>query len=110
MTTVNMSRLKYVCMSGNMLECLSGTFAHWATLGRFDHEQGKCILHGHIVSSLRTLRRGAVLSVLSIYCSGPSSIKLMASSTLYICIKLPASAFVSQLVAKYAHTFGYFGL
>ena len=98
-TAMNMSRLKNVCMSGNMFECRSGTFTHRATLGRFDqrpHKQGKCIMHRHITSRLRTLQRVAVLSGLSIY--------------EYICIKLPASVFVSQPVANMHTTFGYNGL
>ena len=44
-TAMRMSRLKNVCLSGNMFECRSGTFTHWATLARFDqrpHKQGKC--------------------------------------------------------------------
>ena len=98
-TAMNMSRLKNVCMTGNMFECRSGTFAHWAALGRFDqrsYKQGKCIMHRHFTSRLRTLQRIAVLPGLSIY--------------EYICIKLSASAFVSQPVANMHITFGYYGL
>ena len=104
-TAMNMSRLKNVCMSGNIFECRLGTFAHWATLGRFDqrpYKQGKCIMRRHkpiiaeITSRLRKLQRVAVLSGLSIY--------------EHICIMSPASAFVSQPVANMHITFGYYGL
>ena len=67
---MNMSRLTHVCMSINLLECRSRTFAHWAALGRFDerlHKQGKCILHSHIAGRLQTLQRGAVLSINRFY-------------------------------------------
>ena len=85
-----------VCLE---IVCRSGTFAYWATLGRFDqrpHKQGKCIMHRHMTIRLRTLQRTAVLSGLSIY--------------EFICIKLPGSAFVSQPVANMHITLGYYGL
>ena len=81
-------------LSGNMLECRSGTLPvgpRWdgLTRGYTNRANAYCTMHRHITSRFRTLQRGAVLSVLSIY--------------EYICIKLPALAFVSQ--PGYAHYF-----
>ena len=69
-TVMKMYLLKHACMSVNMPECSSATFVHGTILGRFDQRlrrQGKWILQRHIACRLRTLQRGVVSAVLSIY-------------------------------------------